>query len=742
MDVFNLMAKISLDTSEYDKGIDEAGGKATSLGAKLKGGIGTAAKIGAGALVAVGAAGAAATTAFIKGASSVAQYGDNIDKMSQKMGMSAQSYQEWDAVMQHSGTSMETMKASMKTLANAAETGSEAFTKLGISQEELASLSQEQLFERTISALQNVEDETERTYLAGKTLGRGATELGALLNTSAEDTQAMRDRVRELGGVMSDDAVKASAAYQDSLQDMQTAMSGISRGILSDMLPSMTKIMDGLTEIFAGNGDKGIGLVSKGISGLFGKINSAIPKFASIGGSIVKAVGKAIVSNIPSIIGAGYQIVTTIVTGVYKAIPGLLTAASNAGGQLVSAISNVLNSRFPSLGSAFDGIVSAAQSAIQFIKDYWSENGEEILSKASDIWSSVQSVVSTTLAGVTTVISNVVTIAKEIWAEWGDETKAVFEQALDTIGVVLEMIGAYMDVLRSHIENVVTFITDFWSMHGQTISTVASTVWGAILTTVSGILSVIQGVVTAFTAILQGNWSGALSAILGVASTIWNTITSVIQSALSAISAIVSAVLNSVKSVFSNAWNAIKSTVTNAINGVKSAISSGINAAYSTVSSVLGNIKSKFTSIFESVKSTVTNAINTIKGAFNFTWSLPHLALPHISISGSFSLMPPSVPSFGISWYKKAMQDPFLLDGASIFGASGGKLLGGGEAGREIVIGESKAIDLIRKASGDREPVNVTINVYARENQDVNALADVISRKLQKQLDRRAAVYA
>ena len=98
--------------------------------------------------------------------------------------------------------------------------------------------------------------------------------------------------------------------------------------------------------------------------------------------------------------------------------------------------------------------------------------------------------------------------------------------------------------------------------------------------------------------------------------------------------------------------------------------------------------------------------------------------------------------STALSWYKKAMQDPFLLDGASIFGASGGKLLGGGEAGREIVIGESKAIDLIRKASGDREPVNVTINVYARENQDVNALADVISRKLQKQLERRAAVYA
>jgi hypothetical protein len=57
----------------------------------------------------------------------VASYGDNIDKMSQKMGMSASAYQEWDAVMQHSGTSMETMKSSMKTLANAAETGNDAF---------------------------------------------------------------------------------------------------------------------------------------------------------------------------------------------------------------------------------------------------------------------------------------------------------------------------------------------------------------------------------------------------------------------------------------------------------------------------------------------------------------------------------------------------------------------------------------------------------------------------------------
>ena len=247
----------------------ELGGVGASAGTSFNKGFGSVlggvgkATLG---IAAAGAAGLATLGAGVVSASKdVASYGDNIDKMSQKMGMSAQAYQEWDAVMQHSGTSMETMKSSMKTLASAAETGKDAFKELGISQEQIANMSQEQLFEATISALQNVEDETQRTYLAGQVLGRGATELGALLNTSAEDTQAMRDRVRELGGVMSDDAVKASAAFQDQLQDMQTAFQGLSRNMVSEFLPDITQVMSGLTEIFSGNTEEGISQISEQI---------------------------------------------------------------------------------------------------------------------------------------------------------------------------------------------------------------------------------------------------------------------------------------------------------------------------------------------------------------------------------------------------------------------------------------------------------------------------------------------
>ena len=304
----------------------EASTAGNEAGKSWTSGFSKAAAGAVGAVTAVTAATAAMGTAVVKSASETAAYGDNIDKMSQKMGLTAEAYQEWDAVMQHSGTSMETMKSSMKTLATAAENGNKAFAELGITEADLASMNQQDLFEATIAGLQNVTDDTQRTYLAGQLLGRGATELGALLNTSAEETQAMRDRVHELGGVMSNEAVKAAAHYQDSLQDMQTAFQGISRGLTSEFLPGITTAMDGLAELFTGNGETGLALISQGVDSLLTSLTEQLPKFMEIGVGILDSLTTALLDNLPKLAECAIQIITSLATNLINNLPKLLEA--------------------------------------------------------------------------------------------------------------------------------------------------------------------------------------------------------------------------------------------------------------------------------------------------------------------------------------------------------------------------------------------------------------------------------
>ena len=339
--LFDLQAVIRLDSDQFENGVKKAEKSGSSLATSLKSGLATAAKVGAAAIGAVTAASGALYTGITAAAGSVAAYGDNIDKMSQKMGMSAEAYQEWDAVMQHSGTSMETLKAGMKTLANAVENGNGAFKRLGISQEEIAKMSNEELFSTTITALQNVENETERTYLAGQLLGRGATELGALLNTSAEDTQAMKDRVHELGGVMSDEAVKASARYQDSLQDMKTSFSGLKNNLIGDFLPGLSTVMDGIASLVTGeNGAQST--ISSGISQMLETMNSSLPRFFDAGKEVVEAIFQAVMRNLPQMVSGGIEILMSIVDGIINNIDEIIDSTIEVIDAVVDGLTNNL----------------------------------------------------------------------------------------------------------------------------------------------------------------------------------------------------------------------------------------------------------------------------------------------------------------------------------------------------------------------------------------------------------------
>ena len=157
----------------------------------------------------------------------------------------------------------------------------------------------------------------------------------------------------------------------------------------------------------------------------------------------------------------------------------------------------------------------------------------------------------------------------------------------------------------------------------------------------------------------------------------------------------------------------------------------------SSISNTFERIKSAISEKINSAKEAVHNAIERIKSFFKFEWSLPKLKLPHISISGSFSLMPPRVPHFSIDWYSKAMKNGMILNNPTIFGMMDGKMLGGGESGSETIVGTNSLMNMIAKASKGTT-INMTINA---QDQNVYQLADVVIDRLTQKMNRERLVY-
>lgn len=239
------------------------------------------------------------------------------------------------------------------------------------------------------------------------------------------------------------------------------------------------------------------------------------------------------------------------------------------------------------------------------------------------------------------------------------------------------------------------------------VATVATSAFGAVVGFVTSPVTLLMVAIVALIAVgvaLYQNWD----TVKTKAGEAWNAVTSTISGAVSSAASFVSEKFGNIKTTVTTAWNSVKTNTSSAMDSVKSSISSKLENAKSAASEKLDSIKKAFSEKMESARKAVKDAIDKIKGLFNFSWSLPKLKLPHISISGSFSLNPPSVPHFSISWYRKAMDNAMLLSNPTIFGMMNGNLLGGGEAGQEVVAGTNTLMRMIQDAVGDRRDVSYT----------------------------------
>lgn len=226
---------------------------------------------------------------------------------------------------------------------------------------------------------------------------------------------------------------------------------------------------------------------------------------------------------------------------------------------------------------------------------------------------------------------------------------------------------------------------------------------------------------------------GAVLAAIGPALTIIGTIISSLGTLISVIGALfspmglivvaITAVIAAGVLLYKN-WDTIKQKASELATNIKN---------------TFDDIKNGIVNKINAAKDAVHNAIEKIKSFFRFEWSLPKLKMPHISISGGFSLVPPEVPHFSIDWYSKAMKNGMILNNPTIFGAMNGKLLGAGEAGSETIVGTQSLMSMISKAVGSNAPViNMTINAT---DQNVYQLADLVSDRITQKLSRERMVY-
>ena len=203
MELFRLFGSILIDDEKAIDALKKTDKKAEATSGKFGAMAAKAAGIGA----AVVGAGVAAATGLAAIAQSTAATGDRVDKLSQKIGLSREGFQEWDYVMSQNGMSIDVMQGGMKKLTgalddmkNGGKLATESFARVGLSLDDLKGKSSEEVFELTVAGLQGVSDEAERAALANDLFGKSGCEVAPLLNQSAESIEALKNNAHELEG--------------------------------------------------------------------------------------------------------------------------------------------------------------------------------------------------------------------------------------------------------------------------------------------------------------------------------------------------------------------------------------------------------------------------------------------------------------------------------------------------------------------------------------------------------------
>ena len=467
------------------------------------------------------------------------------------------------------------------------------------------------------------------------------------------------------------------------------------------------------------------------VAGIQERLSAMGISFQSITQTI-SAIWDGFCNLLAPVFEAAFGIIATVLETAFGVITGLLDVFIGAYNgnwtQLWTGVQEIFGAVWEGIKGVFSGVLAALQGVADVFLGWFGTSWTELWTNVqgffegvwngistffTTIWTTISTTVTTFCTTVWTTISTIFTTVAETVSTIWEGIKSVIQVA---IMFIVELISAAFQLItvpfRFIWENCKETITAAWEAIKTTVSTalnfvkdnIITPVMTAIKTVIDTVWNGIKTVITTVMNAIKTTVSSVWNAIKTATSTVWNAIKTAVTTAVNAIKTAVTPIFNAIKTTITSVWNGVKSATTSAWNAIKSGVTSAVNAVKSKVQSVMNSIKSVMSSAWNSMKSAassgwnaiksaierpinaakqaVANAISAMRSKFNFHWSLPHLALPHPYISGHFSLNPPSVPHFGISWYKSGG----IMTRPTVFGASGNTLLAGGEAGAEAIL--------------------------------------------------------
>jgi TP901 family phage tail tape measure protein len=509
----------------------------------------------------------------------------------------------------------------------------------------------------------------------------------ALIQTSPDKVDDLSASIHACDGTTQEMADTMMSGFGGSIESLKSSIDVLTYSLGETLAPIFQKVIDAVQGVV----DKlnAMDPATRQVVVTIGLVAAAI-------GPVLLAIGKTItaVGTITSAIG-------TVMTHM-GALTGGITALSSVG-------------LLPMIG-IIAGVVAAIVAVVEIVK-HWGEItewfggvwdkicsgvksvGQGLASFFTGLWNGIKSGTETAWNGIKTAVSTV-------WNGMKTGASTVFN------GIKEHVTTAW--------NNVKTKTSETWN----NIKTGVSTTWNAIKT----------GAGTTFSGI-KDNITNAWNTVKANTSTAWTGIKSVVQQHGGGIKGVISTAIDGYKSIWKAGFDVI-----NQVTGGR------LGDALSSARSKLSDIKNAFSEKMNGAKDAVKSAIDRIKSFFNFSWSLPRLKMPHISISGRFSINPPSAPHFSISWYKKAMENGMILDSPTIFGMKGNTLLGGGEAGDEAIVGVESLMSMIQKAVGTAKTGttvgDINITVYGAPGQDVSELADIIESRINSKVNMKEAVFS